>query len=296
MYRPCSLNSFEKLRAVAATREQQRHLVHFAFLTDRAYREIYSTDSEQLFLPGLRHDLFFGDGFFPSKNFSTYGDVVFAVSVGQQTEVTYPDKASRQDMKQEPSNKFIGLEGHGFLLVMVGIISPEEGNPAVLEGEEAVIADGDSVSLSAEVLKDPLGAIEGRFAIDDPLLAVERSLKGLEVSRIFEMTETVGKKEIPFLEGMIEEVKELASEQGRQDPYGEEKPFPGRYPAVPVRGQATPGDDTVEVGMAHKVLTPGMENADHPYRGPEMFRSLGQFRERLGGEAKKQIVQDLLVH
>ena len=71
---------------------------------------------------------------------------------------------------------------------------------AVLEGEDAVIADGDSVGISAEVLKDPLGAIEGRFAIDDPLLTVERSLECLEVSGIFEMTETVGKKEIPFLE------------------------------------------------------------------------------------------------
>ena len=117
-------------------------------------------------------------------------------------------------MQQEPSDKLIGLEGHGFWVVMVGIISPEEGNLAVLEGENTIVADGDSVSISAEVLKDPPGAIEGRFAIDDPLLPVERSLKGLEVSRIFEMTETVGKKEIPFLEGMIEEVQELASEQG----------------------------------------------------------------------------------
>jgi hypothetical protein len=139
-------------------------------------------------------------------------------------------------MKQEPSDKLIGLEGHGLLEVMVGIISPKEGNLAVPEGEEAVIADGDSVGISAEVLKDPLGAIEGRFAIDDPLLPVERSLKGLEVSRIFEMTETVGKKEIPFLEGMIEEVQELASEQGRQDLNRKEKPFLGGYPAVAVRG------------------------------------------------------------
>ena len=199
-------------------------------------------------------------------------------------------------MKQEPSDKLIGLEGHGFLMVMVGIISPEEGNLAVLEGEDAVIADGDSVGISAEVLKDPLGAIEGRFAIDDPLLTVERSLKGLEVSRIFEMTETVGKKEIPFLEGMIEEVQELPFEQGRHDPDREEKPFPGGYPAVAVRGETTPGDDTVEVGMAHEVLTPGMENADNPYRGPEMFRGLCKFGERLGGGAEKQIVQDLLVH
>jgi hypothetical protein len=130
-------------------------------------------------------------------------------------------------MKQEPADKLIGLEGHGFLVVMVGIISPEEGNLAVPEGEEAVIADGYSVGISAEVGKDPPGAIEGRFAIDDPLLAVERSLKGFEVFGIFEMTETVGKKEIPFFEAILEEVQELPFEQSRQDPYRKEKPFTG---------------------------------------------------------------------
>jgi len=53
---------------------------------------------------------------------------------------------------------------------MVGIIPPEEGNVAILVGEDAVIADGDSVGISAEVLENTFGATEWRFAIDDPLL------------------------------------------------------------------------------------------------------------------------------
>jgi hypothetical protein len=48
--------------------------------------------------------------------------------------------------------------------------------------------------------------------------------------------------------------------------------------------------------MVHEVLTPGMENADHPYLCAEMFWVLSEFRERLGGRVKKKIVQDLLVH
>ena len=39
----------------------------------------------------------------------------------------------------------------------------------------------------------------------------------------------------------------------------------------PFRGQTSPGDDTVDMGMVHEVLTPGMEDGDEPYRGPEMF-------------------------
>ena len=78
-------------------------------------------------------------------------------------------------MKKEPSDKFICLQHHSLLTVVVCIISPKEGNIAVPDGEDAVIADRDPVSISAEVLKDPRGAIKGRFAIDDPFLMVKTS-------------------------------------------------------------------------------------------------------------------------
>lgn len=127
--------------------------------------------------------------------------------------MTDADIACRQDMKEEPSDKLVGLKRHGFLTVMVGIISPEERNLAVLEGEDAVITDGDPVGISAEVLKDPLGAIEGGFAIDDPLFTVELPPERIEVSGVLEMAEIGGKDQIPSLEAILEEVEELASEQ-----------------------------------------------------------------------------------
>jgi hypothetical protein len=76
------------------------------------------------------------------------------------------------------------------------------------------------MGISAEVLKYPLGAIEGRFAIDDPLLMVELSSEGVEVAGILEMTDTAGERELSPFEVIIEEVKELASEQRRHDPNG----------------------------------------------------------------------------
>ena len=143
--------------------------------------------------------------------------------------------ACRQDMKKEPADKLIGLKGHGFLTVMVGIIAPEEGNFAVLEGEDAVITDGDPVGISAEVLKGPFGAIEGWFAIDDPRFAVEMSAEGLEVFGVLEMAEMGGKDQIPSLEAIFEEGEELAFEQCRQDSDGKEEPFAAGFPAAAVR-------------------------------------------------------------
>ncbi len=134
--------------------------------------------------------------------------------------MAYPYIPSGQNMKKESSDKLVCLERHGLLAVILCIISPSKGNIAVLDGEDAVIADGDPMGISAEVLKYPLGAIEGRFAIDDPLLMVELSSEGVEVAGILEMTDTAGECELSPFEVIIEEVKELASEQRRHDPNG----------------------------------------------------------------------------
>jgi hypothetical protein len=106
--------------------------------------------------------------------------------------MTYPYIARGQYMKKEPPDKFICLQRHGLLTVPVGIISPEKRNMAVPDSEDAVIADGDSMGISAEVLKDPLDAIEGRLAIDEPLLVVEKSPERFEGFGFLEMDNTVG--------------------------------------------------------------------------------------------------------
>jgi len=128
-------------------------------------------------------------------------------------------------MKQEPSNELVSLERHGLLTVVVGIISPQEGNSAVPDGEDSVIADRDPVSISAEILQDSLWAIEGRFAIDDPLLMIEVFPEGFEGSGLLEIADTSGEYEITRFEAAFEKVKELAAEQCRHDPYVNEEAF-----------------------------------------------------------------------
>ena len=87
--------------------------------------------------------------------------------------MSYADIAMWQDMKKEPSNELVCTECHGLLTVVVRIISPEERYIAVADFEDAVIADGDSMGISAEVLKNSLSAIKWLLTIDDPLLAIE---------------------------------------------------------------------------------------------------------------------------
>ena len=139
--------------------------------------------------------------------------------------MTDPHITRGQYMKKEPPDKFIGLQRHGFLTVPVGIISPEERNMAIPDSEDAIIADGDSMGISAEVLKNPFGAIEGRFAVDDPLLVVEKSPERFEGSGFLEMVDTAGEYKVIRREGFFETIQELPSEQCRHDPYGNEEAF-----------------------------------------------------------------------
>jgi hypothetical protein len=68
------------------------------------------------------------------------------------------------------------------------------------------------VGISAEVLKDTLDALEGGFAIDDPLLMIELVSESLKVPGLFEITDTVGEYKSIRLEALFEKGKELSFE------------------------------------------------------------------------------------
>ena len=91
--------------------------------------------------------------------------------------------------------------------------------------EDTVIADGDPVGISAEVLKDTLDAIEGGLAIDDPLFTIELAPESLKVFRRLEMRDNCGEYQIIRIKASFKTVKELPFEQGRHHPDRDEETF-----------------------------------------------------------------------
>ena len=132
-----------------------------------------------------------------------------------------PNISIRQHMKKESPDKLVDLQRQHLLLIAISIITPQERDLAVLNFEDAIIADGDPVCISAQVLKDSLGSVEGRFAIYDPLLVVEPSSEYLKVMRLSEMTDAAGEDQI--IEAVLEMMQKLASEQRRHNPHGNEE-------------------------------------------------------------------------
>jgi hypothetical protein len=72
------------------------------------------------------------------------------------------DKAARQDVLRKAAQKLAGRKSHGALLVAVRVVSPEERDLFAIEGQQAMIADGDAMGITAEIAKCLSRPAEGR--------------------------------------------------------------------------------------------------------------------------------------
>ncbi len=83
----------------------------------------------------------------------------------------------------------MGGNGHDLLLAAVSIVPPAEGDVIVVEGNEAMVGDGDAMGVARQVVENVLGAAEGRLGIDDPVPVEElpdKAAKAVRRSKLFE--------------------------------------------------------------------------------------------------------------
>jgi hypothetical protein len=177
-----------------------------------------------------------------------------------QSEVTDADEASRQHVKQKSPNEVGSLEGEPLGGATLSI-SIAKGHLAVLEGEEAFVADGDAVGVAAQVAQDLCGARQRRLGIDDPLPR-RRLSQEVDSKR---HAEPAG----ALVECPLEAVEELGLEYSGEDPHGDEEPGPRSDPSILRRGETPAGDDAVQVGMEGEGLGPGVQNCDRAGQGTE---------------------------
>ncbi len=95
------------------------------------------------------------------------------MSAGEQSVVADAGEARRQDVQREPPDKFVGVQRHHFGLGAVFIVFPGEGDFAVGKIEDAVVADGNAVGVSPEVVDDLLRSAERGFGVDHPVVLAQ---------------------------------------------------------------------------------------------------------------------------
>jgi hypothetical protein len=71
-------------------------------------------------------------------------------AVGEEAEMSDTDQAAGQNVKQEAAQELMSGNCHDLLLAAMGIVSPAERDAIVFEGHEAMVGDGDAMSVAGQ--------------------------------------------------------------------------------------------------------------------------------------------------
>jgi hypothetical protein len=93
-----------------------------------------------------------------------------SVSTGEIAEVADADKAPRQHMLAESAQELGSVESHDALFIAVRIVSPSKTHTATIEAEQALVADGDAVSVAAEIAQYVSRSTKSGLGIDHPFM------------------------------------------------------------------------------------------------------------------------------
>ena len=94
-----------------------------------------------------------------------------SLPVSEEAEIPDAHEAVREQVQEETAQELIDRYGHQPFLVAVSGVSPAEGDVSLGESNQPVVRDGDTMSVGAEIAQHVLWTTEGRFGIDDPVLA-----------------------------------------------------------------------------------------------------------------------------
>jgi len=120
------------------------------------------------------------------------GEVRFAGAAGQQAMVTYAVETVWKDVDQKAADELGCGQAHDLLAIPIldAVILPAEGDCVGISADQAVVRDGDAVSIAAQVGKHGLWAAKGRFGIDHPFGFAEwrePGGKGIRLCQSFEI-------------------------------------------------------------------------------------------------------------
>ncbi len=87
-----------------------------------------------------------------------------------------------QNVDQESAQKLIGGNGHDLLLAAVRIVFPAKRNSIILEGDESLVRDRDTMGIAREIMQDMFWTAEGWLGVDDPVLLEKLSQKLAEAT------------------------------------------------------------------------------------------------------------------
>jgi Putative transposase len=95
------------------------------------------------------------------------------------------NEAPWQYVQQEASQELLRGKGHLLFLISVRVILPAEGNLVALEGDKAMVGNGDPMGVAGEVTQHMMRSAEGWLGVDDPVLTKQRTQERAEGFLVF---------------------------------------------------------------------------------------------------------------
>ncbi len=101
---------------------------------------------------------------------------------------------------------------HSALYVPMRAVSPGERNISILEGDQAMVGNGHSMGIAAEIFENMFRTAEWAFTVNDPMVAIEVANKGMKRLRVRKKLQITVKADFPFSKCLLEGVLKLSPE------------------------------------------------------------------------------------
>ena len=139
------------------------------------------------------------------------------VAVGEEAEMPDAVEAGRQEVEQEAPDELGGGQRHRLEAVRLAVVLEAEAHAPAVEGQEALVGDGDAVRVAAEVVEHAGGPVEGRLGVDHPLAAAQGPQVAREGGRVGKVGEAAAEPQAAPAEGLLELVEEERAEAAGED-------------------------------------------------------------------------------
>jgi len=103
---------------------------------------------------------------------------------------------------------------------VVSRITPAKRDLAIAEGDQAMVGDGHTMSVAAQILQHIFGTAKGTFQVDHPVLPVQWPQPGSEDLGLRKKLQVSLEVELAILENPLKSVDELAAKDFPQHSFG----------------------------------------------------------------------------
>ncbi len=116
------------------------------------------------------------------------------------------------------------------------------------------------MDIAAKVIEQMFRRPKRLFGVDDPRLLAQLFEQVVEGFRIGQRSGLAWEAKLFLLEGLFEQVQELALENDTEGLDTEEEVFTGRDPAVLIEREHSFWEEAMEVEVVLELLVPGMQD------------------------------------